>query len=61
MELIKHKQEFNKIIAKYKLDDHDKAEEIAVYLTKSKKEYISPKEFAVIFPQRSARTRGRPS
>jgi hypothetical protein len=49
MELKKHKEEFDKIISKYNLSDHDKAEKIATFLTDSKKEIVSPKEFAKLF------------
>ena len=36
MELKKHKEEFDKIISKYNLSDHDKAEKLATFLTDSK-------------------------
>ena len=49
MELKQHKQEFDKIISKYNLSDQDKAEKIATFLTDSKKESVSPKEFAKLF------------
>jgi hypothetical protein len=49
MDLIKHKQEFDKIISKYNLADHDKAEKIATFLTDSKKKDVSAKEFAKLF------------
>jgi|TARA_B100002003_G_C14085957_1_gene522378 hypothetical protein len=49
MDLKKHKDEFDKIISKYNLSDHDKAEEISTFLTNSKRESVSPKEFAELF------------
>tara|TARA_Y100000310_G_scaffold334803_1_gene415379 strand:- start:925 stop:1146 length:222 start_codon:yes stop_codon:yes gene_type:complete len=49
MDLKKHKEEFDKIILKYNLSDHDKAEEIAVFLTDAKKKGTSASEFAKLF------------
>jgi len=47
MELQKHKEEFENIVKKYKLDEQDKAQEIANFLTKGNS--ISYKEFATLF------------
>lgn len=50
MNLEEHKKEFEKIVKKYKLFKKEKAEEIANFLTKSKKNNtISPKEFQTLF------------
>ncbi len=41
--------EFRKMIAKYKLDDHDKAEELANYITKHGNDGIDVNEFSKLF------------
>lgn len=46
-DLLKHRQEFDRIVNKYKLQDKDKAEEVAKFLTKGEK--INAKEFATLF------------
>jgi len=49
MDIAKHKSEFFKIIEKYRLNDVEKAEEIAHFLTNSKREKVSANEFASLF------------
>jgi len=49
MDIKKHKEEFDKIIDKYNLGSEEKAEEIAKFLTDSKKDQVSAKEFATLF------------
>jgi hypothetical protein len=46
MDLEKHKQEFENIIKKYNLSSQEKANEIAIFLTKNE---IDIKEFATLF------------
>jgi predicted HTH domain antitoxin len=47
MEVIEHKKKFDEIVRKYKLFEEKKAEEISIFLTKSK--VVSRGEFATLF------------
>ena len=49
MDIHEHKQKFDEIIKKYNLHEEDKAHEIANFLTKSKNDTVSAKEFAILF------------
>lgn len=45
----KHKEEFERIVKKYKLFEEDKAQEIAKFLTKSQQSKIDALDFANLF------------
>ena len=49
MEIEEHRDEFLKIIDKYSLQEEDKAEEIAVFLTSGDGKEVSAREFASKF------------
>lgn len=49
MDIEKHRDEFLSIIEKYNLQDADKAEEIAVFLTKTSGGKVDSDEFAKSF------------
>jgi hypothetical protein len=49
MEDLQKAVEFRKIIKKYKLDEPDKAEELAAYITKHGNNGIDVKEFSSLF------------
>ena len=49
MDLLEHKKKFEEIVRKYKLQETEKAEEIAKYLVKNGGGKISLKEFSTLF------------